>query len=197
MPTPGIDPAAELTAVVHRYRDNGEISQLLSELDRIAASSDVDALIGAVEPFRDIVEVAGPIYEHVVQRRPTDARALIILANCYWLSGRGPEVVSDLANRAIAADPASRGGWHLWALTEGNLRTRVARWQQVVERFPGDDLARANLADNAASLASTDGDEQALALAISTYRELRSTAVDPSQQAALDAAISVLEGWRL
>lgn len=197
MNTSGIDPAAALEEAVRAYRDSGDVALLLEQLDQITAAADDDALITAVEPYRHIIEVTGPIYEYIVQRRPDDARALIILANCYWLSGRGPEVVSELASRAIAADPLARGGWHLWALAEADLRTRVARWQQVVERFPADDLARANLADTAASLASTDGDERALALAISTYRELRSTAAQPGQQAALDQAIQALEGWQL
>jgi hypothetical protein len=86
------------------------------------------------------------VYERIVAERPTDARALVILANAYWLAGRGPEVVGDLASRAIAADPTNRGGWHLWALTESNPRRRTDRWLQVSRRFPGDDLAKANLA---------------------------------------------------
>jgi thioredoxin-like negative regulator of GroEL len=197
MNTSGIDPSAALARAVVLYKDTGDVGALLAELERITEGADPLALAAAVEPYRDIVEVAGPVYERIVQARPDDAHALIVLANCYWLAGRGPEVVSELASRAMAADPEARGGWHLWALTEPDLRGRVGRWQQVVARFPTDDLARVNLADNAASLASTDHDEQALALAIATYRELRSTATHADQRAALDQAIGVLQGWRL
>jgi hypothetical protein len=105
--------------------------------------------------------------------------------------------VGDLASRAIAADPANRGGWHLWALTESNPRDRVRRWQQVASRFPDDQLARANLADNAASLAGAEHDEEALALAVATYEELRASTSHPAQRQALDAAIRTLKDWRL
>ncbi len=196
MNAPGIDPAAALADAVATYRETGNLAALLGTLDEIASVSDSDTLIAVAEPFRDLVEVTGPIYERVVERRPDDARALIILANCYWLSGRGPEVVAELAARAIAADPDARGAWHLWALAEADLRTRVSRWAQVVARFPDDQLARVNLADNAASLASTDHDEQALVLAIDTYRELRAVATHPDQVTALERAITVLEGWQ-
>src|SRR3954462_9943868 len=87
---------------------------------------------------------------------PNDAKALVALANAYWLTGQGPESVGNLASRAIAADPANRAGWHLWALAESDPRARLGRWQQVSERFATDDLARANLADNAAALAGAE-----------------------------------------
>src|SRR3954470_19202927 len=77
-----------------------------------------------------------PELERAVKERPDDAKALVALANHYWLIGAGPEVVGDLASRAIASDPDNRAGWHLWALAESNPRERVARWQQVSKRFP-------------------------------------------------------------
>src|SRR4051812_911454 len=86
-----------------------------------------------------------PALERAVSERPDDAKALVALANHYWLIGAGPEVVGDLASRAIASEPENRGAWHLWALAESNPRERVARWQQVSKRFPKDDLAKANL----------------------------------------------------
>ena len=137
-----------------------------------------------------------PELERSVRDNPGDARALIALANHYWLTGHGPEVVGDLASRAIAADPLNRAGWHLWALSESDPRQRVARWQQVSARFPSDDLARANLADNAASLAGAEQDYEAVDLAISTYRELLGTATASDQKAALEKAISTLEKWK-
>src|SRR5436305_1876096 len=125
----------------------------------------------------------GPDLERAVRENPNDARALVALANHYWLTGHGPEAVGDLASRAIAADPANRAGWHLWALSESDPRQRVARWQQVSVRFPSDDLAKANLADNAASLASAEHDYDAVDLAIATYRELLATATADDQKA--------------
>ena len=117
-----------------------------------------------------------PALERAVKERPDDAKALVALANHYWLIGAGPEVVGDLASRAIASDPDNRAGWHLWALAESNPRERVARWQQVSKRFPLDDLAKANVADNAAALAGAEHDYQAVDLAIDTYEELLATA---------------------
>src|SRR3979490_2758227 len=85
-----------------------------------------------------------PALERAVAERPDDAKALVALANHYWLIGAGPEPVADLASRAIASDPDNRAAWHLWALAESNPRERVARWQQVSKRFPTDDLAKPN-----------------------------------------------------
>ena len=137
-----------------------------------------------------------PALERAVAERPDDAKALVALANHYWLIGAGPEVVGDLASRAIAADPDNRAAWHLWALAESNPRERVARWQQVSQRFPQDQLAKANLADNAASLAGAEHDYQAVDLAIETYRDLLSTAEHPDQRDALEKAIRTLKGWK-
>src|SRR6266540_4396965 len=134
--------------------------------------------------------------ERAAAERPDDAQALVALANAYWLAGSGPEAVSDLASRAMAADPANRAAWHLWALAEPDPRQRVARWQQVSARFPTDDLARANIADNAAALAGAEHDYDALDLAIATYEELRSSAELPEQRIALDEAINKLRAWR-
>ncbi|HJU66627.1 MAG TPA: hypothetical protein VJ650_00165 [Gemmatimonadaceae bacterium] len=187
----------EITAAVDAYRVDANIAQLLERIEHAAHAVDPDTLAAAVEPFREMPEVAGPAYEHIVAAKPDDARALVILANAYWLAGRGPEHVATLATRAIAADPTHRGAWHLWALTESDLRSRVGRWRQVAARFPEDLLARATLADNAASLASTDHDREALDLAIETYTELRAVAQRGEEKQALDRAIETLRTWRI
>ena len=137
-----------------------------------------------------------PALERAVAERPEDAKALVALANHYWLIGAGPEVVGDLASRAIASDPDNRAAWHLWALAESNPRERVARWQQVSKRFPSDDLAKANLADNAAALAGAEHDYQAVDLAIETYEDLLTRAEHPDQRTALEKAIKILKGWK-
>ena len=85
----------------------------------------------------------------------------------------------------------------MWALTESSQRDRTIRWLQVTQRFPADSLAKAALADNAASLAAAEHDKEALALAISTYETLLAESTDPQQQAALDTAIRSLRGYRL
>ena len=137
-----------------------------------------------------------PALERAVTENPNDAKALVALANAYWLTGRGPEPVGDLASRAIAADPDNRAGWHLWALAESDPRQRLGRWQQVSQRFPKDDLARANVADNAAALAGAEHDYDALDLAVVTYEQLLATAEHREQREALDSAIRNLRGWK-
>jgi tetratricopeptide (TPR) repeat protein len=191
------DPAAEIARAVDAYRETNDFSALLDRLLAIAERADLDALVAAVEPYRTIPEVAGPVYERVVAERPNDARALVTLANAYWLSGRGAEATGELAARALAADPENRGAWHLWALTEPDPRARMQRWRQVSERFPADDLARATLADAAASLAGAERDREALQLAIRCYDALLKTATQPEQRAALEAALTTLRGWNL
>jgi len=186
-----------LADAVQTYRADANAAQLFDRLEALAADADVDALIAAAEPYRDIPEVAGPLYERIVARRPNDARALVVLASAYWMHGRGPDVVGELASRAIAADPANRGAWHLWALTESDPRARTHRWLQVTKRFPDDQLAKALLADNAASLAGAEHDDEALVLAIATYEELLASAERPEQRSALEHALNTLRGWKL
>lgn len=192
-----IDATAAIRQAVETYRHDASVPQLLERLQTLLAQAPLDDLIAAVEPYRTIPEIAGPIFERVVAERPDDARALVALANAFWLTGRGPDVVGELASRAIAADPDNRAAWHLWALSESSPRARTGRWEQVVRRFPDDQLARANLADNAASLAGAEHDPVALALAIDHYQVLRAAAIHPDQQAALDTAIRTLKGWKL
>ncbi|HEY0777904.1 MAG TPA: hypothetical protein VGD56_08045 [Gemmatirosa sp.] len=166
-------------------------------LGRGAPRSLADALVAAARPFEQVPEIAGPLYERIVALCPDDARALVVLGNAYWLHGRGPDVVGDLAARAIAADPASRGAWHLWALTEADPRQRMLRWQQVTVRFPADDLARALFADAAASVAGAEHDDEALVLAIAAYEQLLTRAEHPEQRAALESALDTLRKWKL
>jgi hypothetical protein len=186
-----------LDAIVREYRIGGDRSELQARLAGLLETATPDSLVVAVEPYRDIPEIAGPIYERVVAEQPTNARALVILANAYWLIGRGPEATGALAERAKAIDPRNRAAWHLWALTESNPRRRVDRWRQVSIEFPDDDLARANLADNAASLAGAENDPAALQLALETYTDLRRRATEPAQVVALDQALTTLRQWRV
>lgn len=135
--------------------------------------------------------------ERSAEERPNDPRALVALANAYWLEGRGPEVVEELAVRARNLDPQHRGAWHMWALSESSPRKRVARWSEVVEKFPNDDLAKVLLADNAASLAGAEHDEEALGTAIKIYEELYVAAERKEQRDALESAIKTLKTWKL
>jgi hypothetical protein len=186
-----------LDDAVNKYREDGDRAELLETLASLSAGRSASELIAAVEPHRHIPEIAGPLYEKIVSEQPGNARALVILANAYWLSGAGPEVVGELAGRALAADPDNRGAWHLWSLSESEPRGRCARWRHVVERFPDDDLARANLADNLASLAGGEHDDEALREAIAQFEILHARTTHPDQKASVARALETLKGWRL
>ena len=186
-----------LDGAVHKYREDGDGPELLRAIDVLAHGRSADDLVAAVEPYRQIPEIAGPVYEYVVAAQPDNARALVSLANAYWLTGRGPEVVGELASRAIESDPSNRAGWHLWSLSEGEPRARVARWRQVVLRFPEDDLARASMADNLASLAGAEHDMEALDDAIAEFETLLARATHPEQRGSLEGALKSLRAWKV
>ena len=191
------DARAAVAAAVKEYRNSGDIARLLAALDAVChATPSTAELIAAVEPYRELHEVAGPVYERVVEREPENAEALVALANAYWLTGRGPDVVGEIAGRALASDPTNRAAWHLWALTESSPRGRMTRWQQVTQRFPDDKLAHAALADNATSVASAESDPVALKLAVGTYEMLMATASDQREKEALSAALTTLRSWK-
>ena len=188
--------AADLAACTAEYRRHGNVAQLKASLQALARAATPDAVIVAAAPYADEPEVMAPLYEVVVEAEPGNARALVVLANAYWLMGMGPDVVAALASRALAADPANRGAWHLWALAEPDPRGRVERWQQVVARFPGDDLALANVADNAAGVAGNEQDYEMLDLAVAAYEALLTRAAEPAQRDALETALRALRGWK-
>src|SRR5215208_3093456 len=137
------DPSAALAAAVQEYHRLGDVGALLDRVQALSRAADPDALLAAAAPFRNLPEVVIPVYERVVAARPDDAQAIVVLANAYWLTGRGADVVGALAQRAIVADDSNRGAWHLWALAQSDPRARLERWVQVSHRFPADQLARA------------------------------------------------------
>jgi hypothetical protein len=195
--SPQPDVSVAFADAVQEYRQQGDIAALLDRMKALSIAAEPEALIAASAPYHDLPEVVIPVYERVVAARPADAQSMVILANAYWLTGRGADVVGALASRAIAADANNRGAWHLWSLSESNPRARVERWQQVAQRFPADQLARAALADNAASLAGAEHDPLALDLAVQTYEGLWAEASREEERRALEETIAKLKGWTL
>jgi hypothetical protein len=191
------DPAEALAAAVQEYHQRNDVGALLDRVQAIARTTEPDRLLEISAPYREHPEVVIPVYERVVAARPTDAQAMVVLANAYWLTGRGADVVGELAGRAIAADAGNRGAWHLWALSESNPRARLERWRTVTEHFPADQLARAALADNATSLAGAEHDPEALDLAVRTYESLWAEASRAEERQALEETITKLKGWTL
>ena len=189
--------SAALAAAVEEYNKERDVGAFLDRLKVLTSDADPDVLLAAAAPYRELHEVVIPVYERVIEARPDDAQAMVILANAYWLTGRGSEVVGALATRAIAADARNRGAWHLWALAEPDPRARTERWQRVTTEFPADQLARAALADNAASLAGAEHDPLALDLAVRTYESLWAEASRDEERRALEETIAKLKGWKL
>src|SRR5450432_4271440 len=105
-----------VSSAVEQYRHDGDIAALLERMKELSIAADPEALIEATAAYHDLPEVVIPAYERVVVARPDDAQAMVVLANAYWLTGRGSDIVGALASRAIAADSSNRGAWHLWSL---------------------------------------------------------------------------------
>src|SRR6478672_1171694 len=147
------DPSAALTAAVQEYHLQGDVGTLLDRVQALSRAADPDALLAAAAPYRDLPEVVIPVYERVVAVRTQDAQAMVVLANAYWLTGRGADVV--------------------------------------------DQLARAALADNAASVAGAEHDPLALDLAVRTYEGLWAEASRDEERRALEETITKLKGWAL
>ena len=191
------DASTELAGYVGTYQRSGDVGLLLDQLKAFAKRMGADELKSLANDYREMPEVVIPFYEHIVAALPSDAQAIVVLANAYWLTGRGPDVVGQMASRAKELDPANRGAWHLWALAAPVLRKRVDRWHEVAKRFPSDQLARAALADNATSLANDEEDPVALKLAIATYEGLLAESTQTAQRLALEHTLQTLRSWRL
>ncbi len=65
----------------------------------------------------------------------------------------------------------------------------------MTERFPADQVAKAALADNAASLAASEHDKEALAMAITAYRRTVGAFATAPQRAALESALNTLRNY--
>jgi len=191
------DVGAALAAAVHEYRQQGDVGALLDRVKAVARDAAPEALAPAAAPYMDLPEVVIPVYERIVEARPHEAQPMVVLANAYWLTGRGADVVGELAERAKRVDAGNRGAWHLWALAQSDPRERMERWRMVTEHFPADQLARAALADNAASVAGAEHDPLALDLAVRTYEGLWAEASRDDERRALEESITKLKGWKL
>lgn len=196
MPKP-TDPATRIATLVDEYRDHDNLGALFDGLRTLTREATPEVLIDVSRPYRDLPEVVIPIFESVIERLPHDAQSIVVLANAYWLTGRGPDTVGKLAQRAIDLDAQNRGAWHLYALSESDPRARMERWRDVATRFPSDQLARAALADNAAAVAGAEHDPLALDLAVATYESLLAEATNPAQRKTLRDTIATLRKWRL
>jgi hypothetical protein len=190
--SPFYDPASILASHVDAYQRTGDLGTLFDQLKGLAKRSAPETLKAAARPYQQMPEVVIPLYEQIVASSNDDAQAMVVLANAYWLTGRGPDAVEKLATRAKTIDPGNRGAWHLWALAESKIRARVDRWMEVTKRFPDDQLARAALADNAVSLATDEDDPVALKLAIHVYEGLLAETKQTAQRLALEETLKKL-----
>jgi hypothetical protein len=191
------DVGAALDAAVHEYRQHGDVGALLDQVKAVVREAPAEALAAAAAPHMDLPEIVIPVYERIVELSPMEAQPMVVLANAYWLTGRGADVVGRLAERAKSVDEGNRGAWHLWALAESDPRARMERWRSFTTRFPADQLARAALADNAASVAGAEHDPRALDLAVETFEGLWAEASRDEERRALEETITKLKGWKL
>lgn len=197
MPNAPQAPANRLAKIVEDYRQHDNLGVLFDNLRSLARDSDPELLIDISRPYRDVPEVVIPLFESITERLSGDAQSLVVLANAYWLTGRGTETVGRLADRAREIDPENRGAWHLYALSESDPRARMERWREVARKFPMDLLAKAALADNAAAVAGAEHDPLALDLAIATYEALLKESNGSEQKKALRETIATLKKWRI
>ena len=86
--------SAAVADAVQEYRQDGDIAALLDRMKVLSIAADPETLIAATAPYHDLPEVVIPAYERVVTARPTDAQSIVVLANAYWLTGRGADIVS-------------------------------------------------------------------------------------------------------
>ncbi|MGQ0765773.1 MAG: hypothetical protein ACT4OZ_08920 [Gemmatimonadota bacterium] len=185
----------KLATAVGRFRETPD-DAARRHLLAVANASTPDALVAEAERFLEDPSVTAVLYQVIVDAQPRNARAIVILANALWLLGAGPEAVNSLAEKARSIDAGNRGAWHLWALSEPSPRARTERWSQVVKQFPTDDLALANLADNASAVASAERDYASLDVALDAYEQLLARAPNEEQRNAVDTALKALRGWR-
>src|SRR5436853_411627 len=75
----------------------------------------------------------------------------------------------------------------------GNIGTLIDRVRALAAQTRPEQLARAALADNAASLASAQDDPAALDLAIQTYQGLLDESARPEQRLALEGTLKALK----
>jgi hypothetical protein len=197
VPNPPQAPASRLAAIVDEYRQHDNLGALFDSLRALARESTPELLTDISRPYRDIPEVVIPLFESITERSPNDAQSLVVLANAYWLTGRGAETVGRLAQKARELDAENRGAWHLYALSESDPRARMERWREITAKFPSDLLAKAALADNAASVAGAEHDPLALDLAVATYESLLKESDNAEQKKALRETIATLKKWKI
>ena len=187
----------ELSSFVESYQQSGDVGLLFDQLKALAKRTAPDALKQAAQPFRDLPEVVIPLYERIVADSPNDAQAMVVLANSYWLTGRGPDAVEQLASRAKAIDRAESR--RLAPLGAG--RSRICESASIV----GSKSRSAFRATNSRAPRSpttprvwrtTKQDPVALKLAIATYEGLLAETKQTAQRLALEETLKKLRNWR-
>src|SRR5689334_11750731 len=86
-------PDRDLAQVVEEYRRTANIGTLVDRVRALASRTDPEKLARVARAYVNMPEVVIPAFEHIVAKCPGDAQAMVVLANAYWLTGRGTEVV--------------------------------------------------------------------------------------------------------
>src|SRR5688572_9104549 len=103
------DVGAALDAAVHEYRQHGDVGALLDQVKAVVREAPPEVLAAAAAPHMDLPEVVIPVYERIVELSPMEAQPMVVLANAYWLTGRGADVVG----RALEGTITKLKGWKL------------------------------------------------------------------------------------
>ena len=109
IPQPDVN--AAFADAIQEYRQNGDIAALLDRMKALSLATEPEALIAASAPYHDLPEVVIPVYERIVTARPDDAQSMVILANAYWLTGRGADGTTQRPpSTKSALQPYTLGG---------------------------------------------------------------------------------------
>ena len=148
-------PGTALDRAYAFFAERGELAALADRLRARAAADPADAaapaVLGLIESRRGNDEEAVAAFEAAADRAPDDPDPRARLAEAYVLAGR-PGQAAEAYEAALARDPARRDLPELLSglgrvLTRGGKAEEAdAVWDRLIEKFPGDDAVREQIA---------------------------------------------------
>ena len=146
------------TALDRAYAFFAERGELAALADRLRARAEADptdaaapAILGLIESRRGNDAEAVAAFEQAAERAPDDPNPRARLAEAYVLAGT-PERAAGAYEAALARDPSRRDLPELLSglgrvLTRSGQDERAdAVWDRLIEKFPGDDAVREQIA---------------------------------------------------
>ncbi|NNJ25410.1 DUF1583 domain-containing protein [Alienimonas chondri] len=179
-------PGTALDRAYAFFAERGELAALAERLRTRAEENPADAaapaILGLIEARRGNDEQAVAAFEQAAERAPDDPNPRARLAEAYALAGRHAQA-AEAYEAALARDPSRRdlpdllSGLGRVLTRSGQAEEADAVWDRLIEKFPGDDAVREQIA----AVLEAEGDlEGALArydaLAADTTDEYRRVA---------------------